>query len=80
LAAPWARARKDPRDARAAALNIVPSETGAARAVGLVIPEPQGRFGGLEYRVPMPTVPVIDFPAVLDRDVTRDEINATMRE
>ena len=80
MAAPWARARKDPRDARAAALNIVPSETGAARAVGLVIPELQGRFGGMAFRVPTPTVSVIDFTAVLDRDVTRDEINATMRE
>jgi glyceraldehyde 3-phosphate dehydrogenase len=73
-------ASKDPRDARAAALNIVPSETGAARAVGLVIPELQGRFGGMAFRVPTPTVSVIDFTAVLDRDVTRDEINATMRE
>jgi glyceraldehyde 3-phosphate dehydrogenase (phosphorylating) len=73
-------AAKDLRDARAAALNIVPAETGAARAVGLVIPELQGRFGGMAFRVPVSTVSVIDFTAVLDRDVTRDEINAAMRE
>ncbi|MCL6510826.1 MAG: glyceraldehyde-3-phosphate dehydrogenase, partial [Anaerolineae bacterium] len=49
-------AAKDLRDARAAAMNIVPSETGAARAVGLVIPELQGKFSGMAFRVPTPTV------------------------
>src|SRR5215216_5440607 len=73
-------ATSDLRDARAAALNIVPAETGAARAVGLVIPELQGRFGGMAFRVPVSTVSVIDFTAVLERDVTKDEINAAMRE
>jgi glyceraldehyde 3-phosphate dehydrogenase len=73
-------ASKDPRDARAAALNIVPSETGAARAVGLVIPELRGRFGGMAFRVPTPTVSVIDFTAVLGQEATRDEINGAMRE
>jgi glyceraldehyde 3-phosphate dehydrogenase len=73
-------ASKDPRDARAAALNIVPSETGAARAVGLVIPELRGKFGGMAFRVPVPTVSVIDFTAVLGREVTRDEINGAMQE
>jgi glyceraldehyde 3-phosphate dehydrogenase len=73
-------AAKDLRDARAAALNIVPSETGAARAVGLVIPELQGRFGGMAFRVPTSTVSVIDFTAVLEREVSKDEINAAMRE
>src|SRR5436853_2183360 len=73
-------AASDLRDARAAALNIVPAPTGAARAVGLVIPELQGRFGGMSFRVPTPTVSVIDFTAVLGRDVTADEINAAMRE
>src|SRR5215510_10026149 len=73
-------ASKDLRDARAAALNIVPSETGAARAVGLVIPELQGRFGGMSFRVPVSTVSVVDFTAVLDRDVTKQEINDAMRE
>jgi glyceraldehyde 3-phosphate dehydrogenase len=73
-------AAKDLRDARAAALNIVPSETGAARAVGLVIPELQGKFGGMSFRVPTSTVSVVDFTAVLDRDVTKDEINQAMRD
>jgi glyceraldehyde 3-phosphate dehydrogenase len=70
----------DPRDARAAALNIVPSETGAAKAVGLVIPELQGKFTGMAFRVPTPTVSVIDFTALLSRDTTREEINATVKE
>jgi glyceraldehyde 3-phosphate dehydrogenase len=73
-------AAKDLRDARAAALNIVPAETGAARATGLVIPELQGRFGGMSFRVPVSTVSVVDFTALLDRDVTKDEINAAMKE
>jgi glyceraldehyde 3-phosphate dehydrogenase len=73
-------AAKDLRDARAAALNIVPSETGAARAVGLVIPELQGRFGGMAFRVPVSTVSVIDFTAILDKEASKDEINAAMRE
>jgi glyceraldehyde 3-phosphate dehydrogenase len=70
----------DPRDARAAAMNIVPSETGAAKAVGLVIPELQGKFTGMAFRVPTPTVSVIDFTAVLSRDATAKEINASMQE
>jgi len=73
-------AAKDLRDARAAALNIVPAETGAARATGLVIPELQGRFGGMSFRVPVSTVSVVDFTALLDRDVTKDEINSAMKE
>ena len=73
-------ASKDLRDARAAALNIVPSETGAARAVGLVIPELVGKFGGISLRVPTSTVSIVDFTAVLERDVSKDEINAAMRE
>jgi len=73
-------AAKDLRDARAAGLNIVPAETGAARAVGLVIPELQGRFGGMSFRVPVSTVSVVDFTALLERDVTKDEINAAMKE
>lgn len=73
-------AAKDPRDARAAAENIVPSETGAAKAVGLVIPELKGRFGGMAFRVPTPTVSVIDFTATLERPATKDEINGAMRE
>jgi glyceraldehyde 3-phosphate dehydrogenase len=71
---------KDVRDARAAAENIVPSETGAARAVGLVIPELQGKFGGMAFRVPTPTVSVIDFTAVLNKEVTKDDIRNAMTE
>ncbi len=70
----------DPRDSRAAALNIVPSSTGAARAVGLVIPELQGKFTGMAFRVPTPTVSVVDFTALLAKDVTVAEINAAMKE
>ena len=73
-------ASPDLRDARAAALNIVPSATGAARAVGLVIPELQGKFSGMAFRVPTPTVSVVDFTALLSRDVTVQEINAAMKE
>jgi glyceraldehyde 3-phosphate dehydrogenase len=73
-------ARSDPRDARAAALNIVPSETGAARAVGLVIPELKGKFGGMAFRVPTSTVSVVDFTAVLGREVSREEVNAAMKQ
>jgi glyceraldehyde 3-phosphate dehydrogenase len=69
----------DPRDARAAALNIVPSATGAAKAVGLVIPELQGKFTGMAFRVPTPTVSVVDFTALLNKSVTVEEINAAMK-
>ena len=72
-------AAKDPRDARAAAENIVPSETGAARAVALVIPELKGRFTGMAFRVPTPTVSVVDFVATLKRDVTKEEVNAAFK-
>jgi glyceraldehyde 3-phosphate dehydrogenase len=70
---------KDLRDARAAALNIVPSDTGAARAVGLVIPELKGKFGGMAFRVPVSTVSAIDFTVVLSRETSTEEINAAMK-
>ncbi|CCW35325.1 glyceraldehyde-3-phosphate dehydrogenase (NAD+) [Chthonomonas calidirosea] len=73
-------AAKDLRDARAAAENIVPSETGAARAVGLVIPELKGRFHGMAFRVPTATVSIVDFTALLGRDVTKEEVNAVAKE
>ena len=73
-------ASADLRDARAAAQNIVPAATGAARAVGLVIPELQGRFNGIAFRVPTSTVSVIDFVADLDRPATVDEINGVMKK
>lgn len=73
-------ASKDMRDSRSGALNIVPSSTGAAKAVGLVIPELQGRFTGMSFRVPTPTVSVVDFTAQLRREVTVEEINGAMRD
>ncbi len=73
-------AKKDKRDSRAAALNIVPSTTGAAKAVGLVIPELKGKFTGMAFRVPTPTVSVVDFTAVLNRAASVEEINSSMKE
>jgi glyceraldehyde 3-phosphate dehydrogenase len=73
-------ATKDLRDARAAALNIVPSSTGAARAVGLVIPELKGRFNGMSFRVPTPTVSVVDFTADLEREASVEELNTAFKE
>ena len=73
-------AAKDLRDARAAALNIVPSSTGAARAVGLVIPELQGKFTGMAFRVPVATVSVVDFTALLGKEASPAEINAAMKK
>jgi len=73
-------AAKDLRDARSASQNIVPSSTGAARAVGLVIPELQGKFTGMAFRVPTPTVSVVDFTALLSKDASPAEINAAMKE
>ena len=71
---------KDLRDARAAAENIVPSPTGAAKAVGLVIPELQGKFTGMAFRVPTPTVSVVDFTAILNKDATSEDIREAMLE
>jgi len=71
---------KDLRDARAAAQNIVPSATGAAKAVGLVIPELVGKFTGMAFRVPVPTVSVVDFTAILNKEASKDEIRAAMIE
>jgi glyceraldehyde 3-phosphate dehydrogenase len=72
-------AAKDLRDARAAAMNIVPSATGAARAVGLVIPELQGKFTGIAFRVPVSTVSIVDFTALLGAEPSAGEINAAMK-
>ncbi|MGQ0601362.1 MAG: type I glyceraldehyde-3-phosphate dehydrogenase, partial [Anaerolineales bacterium] len=71
---------KDLRDARAAPQNIVPSETGAAKAVGLVIPELKGKFGGMAFRVPTATVSVVDFTAVLNKEASKDDIRNAMVE
>ncbi len=70
----------DPRRARAAALNIVPTSTGAARAVALVIPELQGKFDGMAMRVPTPTVSIVDFVAELERECTLEDLLAAYDE
>jgi glyceraldehyde 3-phosphate dehydrogenase len=67
---------KDLRRARAAAVNIVPTSTGAARATGLVLQSMQGRLDGTSLRVPVPTGSITDFVGVLDQDVTVDDVNA----
>jgi glyceraldehyde 3-phosphate dehydrogenase len=70
---------KDPRRARAAALNIIPTTTGAAKAVSLVIPELEGKFDGFALRVPTPTVSIVDFVAELGKKVSEEDINDAFR-
>jgi glyceraldehyde 3-phosphate dehydrogenase len=68
---------KDLRRARAAAINIVPASTGAAKAIGLVLPELNGKLSGSSYRVPVPTGSIVDLTLITDRDdLTVDEVNA----
>ena len=70
---------KDPYRARAAAQNIIPTSTGAAKAVGLVIPELKGKLTGISLRVPTPTGSVVDLTAVTKKKVTKEEVNAAMK-
>ena len=70
---------KDLRRARAAAMSIIPTTTGAAKATGLVIPEVQGRLDGMAMRVPTPDVSIVDLVAELGKDVTAEEVNDAMR-
>ncbi|MDR1545220.1 MAG: type I glyceraldehyde-3-phosphate dehydrogenase [Deltaproteobacteria bacterium] len=70
---------KDLRRARAAALNIIPTTTGAAKALALVIPELAGKFDGLSLRVPTPTVSVVDFTANLKKSTTTEELRQTLK-
>ena len=70
----------DIRRARSAAVSIIPTTTGAARAVALVIPELAGKIHGLAYRVPTPTVSVVDLVADVDRDLDVDMVNDAFRE
>ncbi len=72
-------ATSDLRDARAAGANIVPAATGAARAIGQVIPDLNGRLDGAAYRVPTATVSIVEFVVELDRETDADEINRTLR-
>jgi len=71
---------KDLRRARAAAVNIIPTTTGAAKALSLVIPEVKGKLDGFALRVPTPDGSITDFTAILDRTVTKEEINAAFRQ
>src|SRR3954469_12719104 len=68
-------AHKDPRRARSAGQNIIPTSTGAAKALSLVIPELQGKFDGFSLRVPTPTVSIVDFVAEIEQPTTLDDLN-----
>jgi glyceraldehyde 3-phosphate dehydrogenase len=73
-------AHKDLRRARAAALNIIPTTTGAARAIGNVIPELKGKLDGMAFRVPVPTVSVLDLVCEVEKKTTREEVNFVLRK
>jgi glyceraldehyde 3-phosphate dehydrogenase len=70
---------KDLRRARAAALNMIPTTTGAAKAVALVIPDLKGKFDGIAMRVPTPTVSIVDFVAELEKETTEEAVNAAFK-
>ena len=71
---------KDLRRARAAAMSMIPTSTGAASAIGEVIPELKGKLDGFAMRVPTPNVSIVDLNAVLDKKATGEEVNAALRE
>jgi glyceraldehyde 3-phosphate dehydrogenase len=71
---------KDLRRARAAALNMIPTSTGAAKAIGLVVPELQGKLDGYAMRVPTPDVSVVDLVAVLKKNTSTEEVNGTLKQ
>jgi len=71
---------KDLRRARAAALNIIPTTTGAATAVGEVIPELKGKLTGISLRVPTPTVSITDFVCIVEKATTKEEVNKVLEE
>ncbi len=73
-------AHSDVREARAAALNIVPFTTGAAKALKVVIPEIEGKLDGLAYRVPTPTVSIVEVVCLTEEETTPERINAAMRD
>jgi len=70
---------KDPRRSRAAGQNIIPTTTGAAKALALVIPEMEGRFDGYSLRVPTPTVSVVDFTAVLEKETDTESLRSILK-
>lgn len=74
------QAHKDLRRARAAGMSIIPTTTGAAKAVALVLPELRGKLNGFAMRVPTPNVSVVDLVAELEKDVTVEEVNNAMKE
>jgi glyceraldehyde 3-phosphate dehydrogenase len=71
---------KDLRRARAAAMSMIPTTTGAAKAVGLVLPDLKGKLNGLSIRVPTPNVSLVDIVAEVSRDVTVEEVNAALKK
>jgi glyceraldehyde 3-phosphate dehydrogenase len=71
---------KDKRRARAAAINLIPASTGAAKAIGLVLPELQGKLSGMAVRAPVPTGSVVDLTCDVSRETSAEEINAAMKE
>jgi len=71
---------KDLREARAAAMNIVPTSTGAARALKLVIPEIEGKLDGVAYRVPTPTVSIVEVVCLVEKQTSAEEVNEAMRK
>ena len=71
---------KDLRRARAAGLSMIPTTTGAAAAVGEVLPELKGKLDGISVRVPTPNVSLVDLAAVLDKKTTGEEVNAALKE
>ncbi len=73
-------AHKDLRRARAAALSMIPTTTGAAKAISEVIPEMKGKLDGMAIRVPTPNVSLVDFVAVLSRETSKDDLNAKFRD
>jgi len=71
---------RDLRRARAAALSVIPTSTGAAKAIGLVIPELDGKLNGMAMRVPVPTGSIVDLTVLLDKDPSVDQVNKAMEE
>jgi glyceraldehyde 3-phosphate dehydrogenase len=71
---------KDLRRARAAALNIIPTSTGAAKAIGLVLPSCSGKMNGISLRVPTADVSIVDLTAILSKEVTAEDINQAMKK
>ena len=71
---------KDLRRARAAALSMIPTSTGAAKAIALVIPDLKGKFDGISVRVPTPNVSLVDVVMTLEKETTTEEVNAALKE